>query len=53
MVAEVIPVGKGGCCEINDYAEPEDENETACETCGHSPEEHEPWRDEDYGRTWI
>lgn len=31
-----------GCCEINDYAEPEDDYETACETCGHSPEEHEP-----------
>lgn len=29
-----------GCCEINDYAEPEDENETACVNCGHSPEEH-------------
>jgi hypothetical protein len=31
-----------GCCEINDYAPPDDDAETACETCGHSPEEHLP-----------
>lgn len=36
-----------GCCEINDYAPPEDDAETACENCGHSPEEHEPPEDSD------
>jgi len=30
------------CCEINDYTAPEDDTETACDNCGHSPEEHEP-----------
>lgn len=30
-----------GCCDLLDYAKPEDDtHDVSCETCGHTPEEH-------------